>query len=240
MLTKLVPSRLPPVLINMIDVINQEVWIQFPISLPNYNMYMNNALQDVKEETKLRQVQEFDSGSKTILQLLNQIVKMNCVAPSVGKWNEIFHDFSKREFMKFWDAFFFSERAVDRYFQMLFLKFRYVSMCQNPATLGAEIILSLLKYADRVDGIKRHKDKIRASLRKHFQLFMFHMFRLTTIKVGGKSIKIQGYTLCCSLSQEEKLHLELLLEMVIFDDYLSSRVDSYLFQIAFYWTLQSM
>jgi hypothetical protein len=53
---------------------------------------------------------------------------MNCVAPNTDKWNEIFHDFTKREFLKFWDAFFFKEESFDRYFQILFLKFQYVSM----------------------------------------------------------------------------------------------------------------
>jgi hypothetical protein len=68
-------------------------------------------------------------------------------------------------------------------------------------------------------------------------MFMFHFFRLTSIKFAAKPTKMQGYTLSYCLSREEKLHLELLLEMVIFDDYLALRVDSYLFQIAFYYTL---
>lgn len=55
LLSKFLPNKLPPIMINMIDVVNQEVKIKFEITLPNYEVYMKNAVMDIRDETKLRQ-----------------------------------------------------------------------------------------------------------------------------------------------------------------------------------------
>ena len=165
------------------------------------------------------------------------MVKVNIIAPNISKWSDKLHEFSKREFKQFWDAFFFSEDSFDMYFQILFLKYEYTLVSRNPAILAAEILLNLIKNAKSVEGITKYSEKIIKAIRKHFQLFSFHMFKIASINYNDGSVKMQGYSLSSCLNYKLKLHLELFLEMLIYDPDLASRVDSYLFQIVFYLTL---
>ena len=129
---------------------------------------------------------------------------------------------------------------MSRLFQIMILKFQYVSLSQNPSILVAETLTKILQKANRVPGIVAEKKHLEKVLNSHFQLFMYHIFAISKIKFSSKRIKLQKYTLANCLPREQRIHLELLLEMIIYVPDMAKRVDSYLFQIALYWTLQSL
>ena len=123
---------------------------------------------------------------------------------------------------------------------MLILKFQYVSLSTNPSTTAAKILILILKNCKRIYGINKYADYLKTEVRKYFRIFTLHIFQMSQVKFKEKKVKMQGYTLAACLTREARTHLELVLVMVKFDEDLASKVDSYLFQIVVYWSLQVM
>jgi hypothetical protein len=141
---------------------------------------------------------------------------------------------------EFIDFFCRSENVIDYLFEILIIKYQYKSRVQNPSSKVVNIIFMIIQHCKHNKYLQKYQEMMKKKIRENFQNFMFHFFELSGIKFKSKSVKCQGYSLGACLSKEQRIHLELLLEMVIFDKTLAKRVDSYLFQIALYWTLQAL
>lgn len=148
LMSKFMDNKLPAVDINMIDVINKEVKIKFEISFPNYEIHMDNSILDLKNEIKAFYKQSYSLLTKNMLDLVMRIIKVNYNAIEVNKWNEKMFDFKKRKLDSFWRLVFSNDGLmVKRLFQILFLKFQYVSLSQNPSMYACECLVYILKYS---------------------------------------------------------------------------------------------
>lgn len=150
-------------------------------------------------------------------------------------------DFKKRKLDSFWRVLFSNNGLmVNRLFQILFLKFQYVSLSQNPSMYACESLIYILRAHKVSPYAKMYSKQLSAIVRHHFQLYSFHMFELAKTRFLNGKFKQQGYTLAACLSYEAKTHLELLFLMMEFQPELMRKVDSYLFQVVFYWMMQAL
>lgn len=230
----------PPIVINNVDIVNKIIMIKFDLSLPKYQNYLYNAVKNLKLRAETRTTQFFNSENKAKLLFIKKLIKENLIGQQIEAWKKRIFDYRPRQFEKFW-KFIFADEAIiiDRLFQILILKFHYVNLSQNPSCIACKTLIWILKYKLSPSVLENYKD-VKKAIRRNYEAFIFHLFKIADTNFTSKKLKCQGYTIHHVLGLVQKMHLELFFEIVMFDKNLASKIDSYVFQIAFYWTLQSL
>lgn len=132
--------------INMVDIVNKEIKIRFELSVPQTKILRDFEIQKIRANFDFDVSEGFSNLSRLNLEFLARIIKINCEASVVNNWNEKIFDFKRRQYLGLWKILFQENALILRHlFAVLFLKFKYVSMCHNPSILACEAILNVFR-----------------------------------------------------------------------------------------------